>query len=126
MEIKRENVGVDLQMGLDHKGLSPTSRPDRGQSPQLRGSGPRRQRLYSWCVNQRSPQARKVEHYTVGPIPYDAVAVGCTTAVTSFFLYAGTASSSRSTSSSKVWNPLTPYRSRGSRSANESPRQEPY
>jgi hypothetical protein len=119
VEIKEENVGVHLLMGLGHKGPNPTPRPDRGQSPQSRGSGPCRQRLYNGHVNQRSLQARKVEHYTDGPIPYNVVAVVCTTTVTPFFLYTGAASSSRSTSSPKIWNPLTLYRSRGSRSTNE-------
>jgi hypothetical protein len=103
-----ENVRVDLQMGLGHKGPSPTPRSDRGQSPQSRGSGPRRQCLYNGHVNQHSPQVRKVEYYTEGLIPYSNVVVGCTTAVTSFFLYAGAASSSCSTSNPKVWNPLHP------------------
>jgi hypothetical protein len=45
-------------MGLGHKGPSPPPRPDRGQSPQLRGSGPHHQRLYNVHVNQRSWPAR--------------------------------------------------------------------
>jgi hypothetical protein len=50
-------------MGLGYKGPSPTPRPDRGQSPQSRGSGSHRQRLYNGHVNQCSPKVRKVEHY---------------------------------------------------------------
>jgi hypothetical protein len=91
-------------MGLGHKGPSPTPRSDRGQSPQSRGSEPHYQHLYNVHVNQRSPHARKIEHYTEDPIPYDAVAVGCTTVVTPFFLYTDAASSSRTTTGPAVWN----------------------
>jgi hypothetical protein len=42
-------------MGLGHKGPSPPPCPDWGQSPQSRGSGPHRQRLYNGHVNQDSP-----------------------------------------------------------------------
>jgi hypothetical protein len=92
-------------MGLGgHNGPSPTLRPDRGQSPQSRGSGPHYQHLYNRHVNQRSPHARKIEHYTEGPIPYGAVVVGCTTAVTPFFLYTTATSSSLTTIGPTVWN----------------------
>jgi hypothetical protein len=109
-------------MGLSHKDQVQLPALIGGNPLNQGGSGPHYQRLYNGHVNQHSLQARKVEHYTEGLIPYGAVAVGCTTIVTPFFLYAGTASGSHSTSSPKVWNPLTPYLSRGSRSTNESPR----
>jgi hypothetical protein len=37
-------------------------------------------------MNQGSPLP-EIEQYIEGPIPYDTVAVGCTTAVIPFFLY---------------------------------------
>jgi hypothetical protein len=67
-------------MGLGHKGPSPPPCPDRGQSPQLRGSGSHCQCLYKGHVNQPSQPTRKIQHYSEALIPYGAAAVECTIA----------------------------------------------
>jgi hypothetical protein len=52
MDIKGENVGVDLQVGLVKGTKSTSPCPDRGQSLNQRGSGAHCQCIYNVHVNQ--------------------------------------------------------------------------